>query len=85
MSEEPTLKLQGQLTVLCAQSCLTLCDLRDCSPPGSSVPGILQPRTLQWLSFPSPGNLPDPGIKPESPALAGRFYASEPPGKPPLR
>ena len=37
------------------------------------------------LPFPTPGNLPDPGIKPESPALAGRFYAPEPPGKPPLR
>ena len=36
------------------------------------------------LPFPSPGDLPDPGIKPmspASPALAGRFFASEPPGK----
>ena len=31
-----------------AQSCLTLCDPMDCSPPGSSVPGILQARTLEW-------------------------------------
>ena len=30
------------------------------------------------LSFPSPGDLPDPGIKPTSPALAGRFFTSEP-------
>ena len=37
------------------------------------------------LSFPTPGYLPNPGIKPESPtspALAGGFFTSEPPGKP---
>ena len=33
------------------------------------------------LPFPPPGNLPDPGIKPASPALAGRFFTCEPPGK----
>ena len=35
------------------QSCLTLCDLMDCSPPGSSVHGILQARILEWdaISF----------------------------------
>ena len=36
------------------QSCLTLCDPIDSSPPGSTVPGILQARTLEWLPFPSP-------------------------------
>ena len=34
------------------------------------------------LPFPSPGELPDPGIKSRSPALQGRFSPSEPPGKP---
>ena len=40
------------------------------------------PRQNYWsgLSFPFPGYLPDPGI--ESPALAGRFFTTEPPGKP---
>ena len=33
------------------QSCLTLCDPRDGSPPGSSVPGILQARTLEWVAI----------------------------------
>ena len=33
--------------------------------------------------FPSPGNLPNPGIEPTSPALASRFFTTEPPGKPP--
>ena len=38
-----------------------------CIPPGSSVHGISQARILGWLPFPSPGDLPDPGIEPESP------------------
>ena len=37
-----------------AQSCLTLRDPVDCSPPGSSVHGILQARALEWLPSPSP-------------------------------
>ena len=42
------------------------------------------PRQEYWsgLPFPPPGNLLDPGINPVSPALAGRFFTSEPPGKP---
>ena len=36
------------------QSCPTLCDPIDSSPPGSSVPGILQTRILEWVPFPSP-------------------------------
>ena len=36
------------------QSCPTLCDPKDGSPPGSPIPGILQARTLEWLPFPSP-------------------------------
>ena len=35
-----------------AQSCLTLCDPMDCSPPGSSLHGILQARLLQWVAMP---------------------------------
>ena len=63
------------------------CDPTDCSPPGSSVHGIFQTRILSGLPFPSPGDLPDPGITPVSPAsplLAGRFFTPEPPGKPPV-
>ena len=51
------------------QSCLTLCDPTDCSLPGSSVHGIFQARVLEWVAFPSPGNLPDPGVEPRSPTL----------------
>ena len=38
---------------LVAQLCLTLCDPLDCSPPGSSVHGILQARILEWVARPS--------------------------------
>ena len=55
-----------------AQSCLTLCDSMDCSPPDSSVPGISQARLLEWvtISF-STGfwSRINPGIKPVSPHL----------------
>ena len=71
------------------QSCPTLCDPGDCSPPGSSVHGILQARILEWVAIsfsisfsPSPGDLPDPGIEPRSPALQADALSSEPPGKP---
>ena len=33
------------------QSCPTLCDPMDCSPPGSPIPGILQARTLEWVAI----------------------------------
>ena len=35
------------------QLCPTLCDSMDCSPPGSSVHGILQARILEWVALPS--------------------------------
>jgi len=42
------------------------------------------PRQEYWsaLPFAPPGDLPDLGIEPESPALAGRFFTTEPPEKP---
>ena len=42
------------------------------------------PKQEYWsgLPFPPSEDLPDPGIKPRSPALAGRFFTIEPPGKP---
>ena len=54
----------------------------DCSPPGSSVHGISQQEYWSGLPFPSPGNLPNPGIEPVSPALAdGLFTIGKSPGK----
>ena len=60
-----------------AQSCLILCDPMDCSLPGSSVHGIFQARVLGWAAIPSPRDLPDPGIKPRSPALQTDCLPSE--------
>ena len=54
----------------------------DCSLPSSSVHGILHGEYWSGLPFPFPGNLPDPGIKPESPTLQADCLPSEPPGKP---
>ena len=51
----------------------------DCSPPGSSVHGILQARILEWIAMPPPGDLPEPGVEPMSimfPVLAGVFFTT---------
>ena len=61
---------------------LTLCDSVDCSPPGSSVHGILQARILEWVAFPSTGDLPNPEIKSGSPALRVNCLQSEQSGEP---
>ena len=56
----------------------------DSSPPDFSVYGISQARILERVPFPTPGDLPNPGIKPESlapPVLVGRFFNTVPPGK----
>ena len=50
--------------------------------PGSSVHGIFQSRILGWVL--PPKDLPHPRIEPVCPALAGRFFTTEPPGKPKL-
>ena len=42
---------QNMLAAKSLQSCPTLCDPRDGSPPGSPVPGILQARTLEWVAI----------------------------------
>ena len=60
-------------------------DAVNCSPPDSSVHGILLARTLEWVAISSSGDLSDPGIEPISPAsptLAGRFFTHKPAGKP---
>ena len=66
------------MKVLFAHACLTLCDPADYSLPGSSVCGILQARTLEWVAMPSPEDLPDAGTEPTSPALASGFFIIEP-------
>ena len=72
----------------CAKSlqlCPTFCDLTDCSLPSFSfVHGILQVRILERVAMPSSRQLPDPGIEPVSPPLAGFFFflSQAPPGVP---
>ena len=61
--------MQLCVRVLVTQSCPTLCDPMDCSSPGSSVHGISQARILESVAFPSPGDLPNPGIELRSSAL----------------
>ena len=63
-----------------AQSCLTLWDSMGCSLPDSSVHGIFQEEYWSMLPFPPPEDLPNPGIKPVSPALAGVLFTTVPPG-----
>ena len=72
----------GTLWGTCAkslQSCLTLCDPMDYSPPGSSVHGILQARILEWgaISFSRGSSQPRDGTASlTSPALAGGFFTT---------
>ena len=72
----------------CAKSlqlCPTLCDPMDCSPPVSSVHGILQARILKRVAILSSRGFPIPGIQtgsPASPSLAGGFFTTRAPGKP---
>ena len=63
---------------LTAQLCSALRDPLDCSPPGSSVLGFSRQEHWRGLPGPSPGDLPDPGIKPRSPALQADSLPSEP-------
>ena len=60
-----------------AQSCLALCNPVDCSLSAFSVMGLSKQEYWSGLPCPPPGDLPDPGIKPASPALAGRFFTTE--------
>ena len=70
----------NSVCVLVAQSYPTLRNPMDCSPPGSSVHGILQPRILKWVVMPSPqGDLPDTGSESASvmtPEPVGKFFTT---------
>ena len=67
---------------LVTQSCPTLCNPVDRSPPGSSVHGISQARILEWVAYPfSRGSFP-PEIEPGSPALQVDSLPAEQQGKP---
>ena len=67
--------------VLVAQLCPTLCNPMDCHLPGSSVTFSRQEHR-RGLPFPSPGDLPNPGIEPRSLAFQAYSLTSEPRGSP---
>ena len=73
---------RGCCCCLAAQLCPTLCDPMDCSLPGSSVHVTSQARILEWVAISFSKGSSQPGIKLVSPALAGGFITSWPPGKP---
>ena len=57
-----------------------MCDPMDCSPLGILSMEFSRQGYWNGLPFPPPGDLPDSEIEPASPALAGRFFTSEPLG-----
>ena len=74
------------MTYVCAQSlqlCPTLCNAMDCSPPGSSVHGILQIRILEWVAVPSFRGSSQARDWTHVSSITGGFFTTEPPGKPP--
>ena len=70
------------MKVLVAQSCLTPCDPTDCTHQAPLSMEFFRQEYCSGLPFPSPGDLPDPGIEPVSPALQADSLPSEPLGKP---
>ena len=73
---------EGTDVCVLTQSCVILCDPIDCSPPGSSVHGILQAGILEGAAVSFSRDLPAPGIEPAPPALAGRFFTLSHLGRP---
>ena len=61
--------------------CLTVLPPHGLCSPGSPVHRILQERILEWVTIPSPGDLPDPGTEPGSLTPQVDSLLSEPPGK----
>ena len=56
----------------------TLCNMVNCSTPGSSFHEISQARILEWVAISYSRDLSNPGTEPK---LAGGFFTTEPPGK----
>ena len=67
---------------MCAQSCPTLCDSMDCSPPGSFIHGILQVSILEWVAIPSSKRSSQLRDRTHVSYVAGVYITADPPGKP---
>ena len=75
------LEKQWKVRVLVAQLCLTLREPHGLQPARFLSMGFSRQEYWSGLPFPSPGDLPDPGIEPESPALQADSLMSEPLGE----
>ena len=65
----------NKVKVLVTQSCPTLCDPMDCSPPGFSIHGILQERILEWIAIPFSRESSWPRDWTQVFCIASRFFA----------
>ena len=63
-----------KVKMLLVQSCPTLCNPMDCSPPGSSVGGILQARFLKWVAIPFSRGSSQPRDPTWVSCIAGSFF-----------
>ena len=75
-------KTRLKVKVCVTQSCLTLCNPMDCSPPAPLSTEVSRQAYWGGLPFPIPGDLPNPGIEPRSPTLWSDSLPSKSPGKP---
>ena len=73
----------GLCYCLVAKCIQFFCNPMDCSCQTPLSMGFFKQEYLHMLLFPSPGDLPNPGIEPTFPALAGKFFTIETPGKAP--
>ena len=83
--DEITRFFSHSLKVLLTQLCPILCDPVDCSPPGSSVHGILHARILKWVAISYSRGSSQPRDQTHISCIsciAGRFFTTAPPGKP---
>ena len=80
-----THEVYGCVRAKSLQSCLSLCNPIDCSPPGSSVHGILQARILEWVAVPSSRGDSRPMVQKcisYDCCIAGGFFMAQPPREP---
>ena len=68
--------------MLVAQTCVTFCNHMDCAHQAPLSMEFSRQESCSELPFPSPGDLPNPGIKSVSPALQADSLQIKPPGKP---
>ena len=67
---------ESEVKVNVAQSCPTVCDPTDYSPPGSSVHGVLQARKLEWVAVPFSSGSSQPRNRTGVSCIAGGFFTS---------